>query len=211
MDNKQIMEAFEKACQDKEFREEFANLLSKYVPEEKKDLTDQELIRKFYDDDFDTEIPPYVAADLQPFDVVNGIYYNEEKDSFELYPFKVIRNNCTNLELLGLKILGADDWPSAKNKKFKFIFTMTDKDYFVAEGRIPDRDHLCYTKDMYNGPRCISNNYLIAIGAAYWTGTKTEDECGSSNAWRIRNDGRIDFDDTSCSYGIIPHVVIEFD
>ena len=206
MNNKQIMEAFEKAYQDKEFREEFANLLSKYVSEEKKDLTDQELIRKFFDDDFDSEIPPYVASDLQPFDVVNGIYYNEENDSFEFYPFKVICNKNNRLELLGLKFLGVDDWPNATNKKFKFIFTMTDKDYFVAEGRIPDKDHLLYTKDMYNGPRCISDSYLIAIGAAYWTSTKGECE---TNAWYIHNDGCADFDNTFCLYGIIPHVVIE--
>ena len=205
MDNKQIMEAFEKACQDKEFREEFANLLSKYVPEEKKELTDQELIRKFYDDEFDPQIQPNVATDLQPFDVVNGIYYNEENDSFEFYPFRVICNKNNRLELLGLKFLGEDDWPSAKDKKFKFIFTMTDKDYFVAKGRIPDKDHLLYTKDMYNGPRFIKDNYLIAIGVAYWTSTKDEDY-----AYRILSDGCVDFDDTCCLYGIIPHVEIEF-
>lgn len=213
MNSKQIMEAFEKACQNKEFKEEFTSLLSKYVLVEKKedltkDLTDQELIRKRYNDiDFDPKIQPDVANDLKPFDVVNGIYYNEENDSFELYPFRVIYNSFNELRLLGLKILGVNDWRSVKDKKFKFIFTMTDKyGFFVAEGRIPDKDCLLTIIDAYNNrPKYIKDYYLIAIGVPYWTNNKD-----GAYGYRIRNDGYVDFDKISCSYGIIPYVEISF-
>ena len=154
---------------------------------------------------------------LNPFDVVNGIMYNEKENTFELYPFKVLSANDTRIELLGLKLLDYCDWETAKKKSWVFIFqdiygdyvkATTEDGYFAVNGRIPNKDRLMKIVKNYSG-RSFYDGYeydIIAIGDCYWTDTQYNDS--GSDAWRVRSSGDVYYYSTSISYGALPYVVI---
>lgn len=195
---------------EKELFEELSKVIDKYEKniDYRANLSDEDLIRMFFDDDFDPQNIT-IFEDLKPFDVVTMGYYNEKTNSFETYPFKVINIEDGKVELLGLKLLGYGHWDDIKDMKFKFIYDKPDTDYFVAHGEIPDKDRLVEIRDNYpNRGLFDKDNYdLIAIGSWYWT--KTEYEGYGSDAWYVGSSGSVNISGTPTSIGALPYVVID--
>lgn len=202
---------------EKELFEELSKVIEKYENEYEYriNISDEDLIRKFYDDENFNPQNITIYEDLKPFDVVTMGYYNEKSDSFETYPFKVINIEDGKMELLGLKLLGYNDWYSVKDMKFKFIYDKPDTDYIIAHGEIPNMNRLTKIRESYYlYLKEIKEKYafeyafnLISIGAIYWTNTSD-----SSDAWYVGPGGRgshINSDNTSLFYGALPYVVID--
>ena len=104
--------------------QEFYNELQKVVEKfDNKEICEEDILEKYLNLRTVYTFMNYnVFNGLNPFDVVNGIMYNEKEDSFELYPFKVLSADETHIELLGLKFLDYCNWETAKNKSWIFNF-----------------------------------------------------------------------------------------
>lgn len=200
--------------------QEFYNELQKVVEKfDNKEICEKDILEKYLNHWTSYSFTNYqVFNGLKPFDVINGIMYNEKEDSFELYPFKVLSANETQIELLGLKFLDYCDWKTAKKKSWVFIFQdiygyytkATEYGYFAVTGRIPNKDKLMKTVTNYSG-HSFYDYYkynIIAIGDSYWTDTELEDHGHSSNAWCVYSTGGILDNSTSIKNGVLPYIVI---
>ncbi len=200
---------------NQEFYNELQKVVEKFYNKEicEKDILEKYLnIRTVY-----TFMNYNVFNGLNLFDVVNGIMYNEKEDTFELYPFKVLSADETQIELLGLKFLDYCTWETAKNKSWIFIFqdiygdyanSTTEDGYFAVTGRIPNKNKLMKIVTNYSGHSFyIDYKYnIIAIGDYYWTDTQYNDY--GADAWAVGSNGAVDADSTFNLYGALPYVVI---
>ena len=200
--------------------QEFYNELQKVVEkfDNNKGICEKDILKKYLDTWAVYSFNNYnIFNGLNPFDVVNGIMYNEKEDSFELYPFKVLSADETQIELLGLKFLDYCDWETAKKKLWVFIFqdiygdyanNITKDGYFAVTGRIPNKDRLTEIVENYSG-RIFYKNYkytIISMGDYYWTDTEYSNF--NSDAWRVSSGGTPFAYSRSCFYGALPYVVI---